>query len=185
MSAGSANYNFPLKPANTDRYEDDSNQQWTFERFGPGYSIRSALNGAYLTVRFRNPVEQPIEPSWYPVSWELQVYNLQRNIFWIGWPCNRAVFDLRDFGNPRRKNKTYMINEIQLNDVNCGGSLNAQISLPNLQLSATPTWMQPGQTIADTVIDAEGLRIGGNGELAITTTTTTTTVTRVRRLNVR
>lgn len=38
---------------------------------------------------------------------------------------------------------------------------------------------------ADTIIDAEGLKLGGNGELIITTTTTTTTatVTKVKKLN--
>ena len=50
----------------------------------------------------------------------------------------------------------------------------------------TPDAPPNGHTIADTVIDAEGLRVGRNGEIAITTTTTTTTttVTRVKRLNV-
>ena len=41
-------------------------------------------------------------------------------------------------------------------------------------------------TTADTIIDADGLKLGGNGELAITTTTTTvtTTVTKVKRVEV-
>lgn len=41
-------------------------------------------------------------------------------------------------------------------------------------------------TMADTIIDAEGLKLGGNGELAVTTTTTTvtTTVTKVKRVAV-
>jgi len=41
-------------------------------------------------------------------------------------------------------------------------------------------------TTADTIIDAEGLKLSGNGELAITTTTTTvtTTVTKVKRVAV-
>lgn len=40
------------------------------------------------------------------------------------------------------------------------------------------------QTAADTVIDVEGLKLGGNGEMSITTTTTTvtTSVTTVKRL---
>jgi hypothetical protein len=39
-------------------------------------------------------------------------------------------------------------------------------------------------TTADTVIDVEGLKLGGNGEMSITTTTTTvtTSVTTVKRL---
>lgn len=39
-------------------------------------------------------------------------------------------------------------------------------------------------TTADTVIDVEGLRMGGNGEMSITTTTTTvtTSVTVVKRI---
>jgi hypothetical protein len=50
----------------------------------------------------------------------------------------------------------------------------------------TPPVNNSTQTLANTIIDAEGLRVGGNGEIAITTTTTTvtTTVTRVKRLNV-
>jgi len=42
----------------------------------------------------------------------------------------------------------------------------------------------PVITSADTVIDAEGLKLGGNGEISITTTTTTvtTSVTRVKRI---
>lgn len=51
--------------------------------------------------------------------------------------------------------------------------------------SKASTIEPPVRTTADTVIDAEGLRIDGNGELAITTTTTTTTttVTKVKRVN--
>ena len=40
------------------------------------------------------------------------------------------------------------------------------------------------KTVADTVIDVEGLKLGGNGEMSITTTTTTvtTSITTVKRL---
>lgn len=39
---------------------------------------------------------------------------------------------------------------------------------------------------ADTIVDVEGLKLGGNGEMSITTTTTTvtTSVTTVKRLGV-
>lgn len=42
----------------------------------------------------------------------------------------------------------------------------------------------PVITSADTVIDAKGLKLGGNGEMSITTTTTTvtTSVTAVKRI---
>ena len=42
----------------------------------------------------------------------------------------------------------------------------------------------PVITTADTVIDAEGLKLDGNGEMSITTTTTTvtTSVTTVKRI---
>ena len=42
------------------------------------------------------------------------------------------------------------------------------------------------KTAADTVIDVEGLKLGGNGEMSITTTTTTvtTSITTVKRLGV-
>jgi len=42
------------------------------------------------------------------------------------------------------------------------------------------------KTTADTVIDVEGLKLGGNGEMSITTTTTTvtTSVTNVKRMGI-
>ncbi|KAF9269186.1 hypothetical protein L218DRAFT_994099 [Marasmius fiardii PR-910] len=192
--------------ANTEKYEEFSNQQWIFERLGAGYSIRCVRNGAYLSVNLRNGVGESIEASFYPVSWELQVFDLQNNIYWIGWPEREAVFDLH-FGKPWPGNKVNIIdkrdpiNKCQLwRLVECAqrstkatppqssaerDSVNVASddwdAYTETTMVSTPT---PGQAINDIVNGAKGLRIGGNGELAITTTTTTTTVTRVKRLNV-
>ncbi|KAF8881704.1 hypothetical protein CPB84DRAFT_1851504 [Gymnopilus junonius] len=44
----------------------------------------------------------------------------------------------------------------------------------------------PVITTADTIVDVEGLKLGGNGEMSITTTTTTvtTSVTKIKRLGI-
>ncbi|KAF9260006.1 hypothetical protein L218DRAFT_622310 [Marasmius fiardii PR-910] len=203
----------------TDRDHDDSNQQvktkfhrsfqetltswktvfkWTFDRFGAGYSIRSVRNGAYLSVNRRDPIGKPIESGFYPVSWELQAYDLQNNIYQIAWPGSGLVFDLRNDGNPAPSNRidmqdqrypifSYTCQLWRLLERSTKDVPAERDDSTSTETTAVPT-PDPatGQTIANTVIDAEGLRVGGNGEIAITTTTTTTitTVTQVKRLNV-
>ncbi|KAJ8079549.1 hypothetical protein PM082_011136 [Marasmius tenuissimus] len=189
--------------------EEASNQQWNFERLGAGYSIQSMRNSAYLTVNSARPANNPIEASLFPVSWEIEVYDLQNSTYRIRWPGSRAVFDLKDWGNSRAGNKIDLRAEQQpihpcqlwrLAEVPQYSKITpphspaqSSVDLASVsdwetvkELPTSPDAPVSGHTIADTVIDAEGLRVGGNGEIAITTTTTTTTttVTRVKRLNV-
>ncbi|KAG7094027.1 hypothetical protein E1B28_007649 [Marasmius oreades] len=159
----------------TEKYQGDSNQQWTFERLGAGYSIRNVRNGAYLSVNLKNAIGQPIETSYYPVSWELVVFDSQNNIYRIGWPGGEYVFDLRDYGNPKAKNKidlhgqgmetwklwrliecpepskavpSQLLAEWDSTTVASDSDSTTERMIP------TPT---AGKTIADTVVDAEGL----------------------------
>ncbi|KAG7094026.1 hypothetical protein E1B28_007648 [Marasmius oreades] len=191
----------------------DSNQLWIFKHLGAGHSIQSACNGMHLSVNRRNPLGNPIEASRYPVSWELDVFDFQDNVY------RGAVFDARDSGKVTSSIALFHSDQ----QAHCGffsqiDLQEEQMPIPQYQLwrlvqcvdpyhstphrtkaepdygsfsewetseqTTIPPASSAGHTKADTVIDAEGLKIGGNGEIGITTTTTTTTVTQVKRLNV-
>ncbi|EDR02526.1 uncharacterized protein LACBIDRAFT_332331 [Laccaria bicolor S238N-H82] len=127
----------------------------------------------------------------YPVSWVFDPSDCGKEDVWkIGWPNNALLFDM-DMSGSR-----HII--LQSNDSLSGsrwrlvklGEIATDIPDQTSVRNPTPQELiidpPASTTTADTIIDAEGLKLGGNGELAITTTTTTvtTTVTKVKRVAV-
>lgn len=167
------------------------NQQWEISPLGAGYSIKSVHTGNYVTIESGLANGTTVVANPYPVSWVFDPSDCGKEDVWkIGWPNNALLFDM-DMSGSR-----HII--LQSNDSSSGsrwrlvklGEIATDIPDQTSVRNPTPQELiidpPASTTTADTIIDAEGLKLGGNGELAITTTTTTvtTTVTKVKRVAV-
>ncbi|CAA7264521.1 unnamed protein product [Cyclocybe aegerita] len=167
------------------------NQQWEFSRLGPGYSISCLYNGMYMTLgsgisEGGNMIAIP-----YPVSWAVEADDFEAGVYRIRWPESPFVFDY-----PGGTGHTIQLsNRYPFKPTRLWRLVPVKIDIPQMTAesleftTSSPRRMDAAPALitnADTVIDAEGLKFGGNGELSITTTTTTvtTTVTTVKRLGV-
>ncbi|KAK7056423.1 hypothetical protein VNI00_002978 [Paramarasmius palmivorus] len=177
-----------------------------------GHTICNVRNPSlFLSITISGSGSLHIGSSAYPTSWEMEVFDIKENTYRIRWPNTSYVFDLRNWGDSKPgtliiikldlKGELLPIHECQLwRFIEVESTDIAEDTETQSEYSDAGDWQtvhegpaetppasnSSTQTLADTVIDAEGLRVGGNGEIAITTTTTTvtTTVTRVKRLNV-
>ncbi|TFK38581.1 hypothetical protein BDQ12DRAFT_723412 [Crucibulum laeve] len=165
------------------------NQQWIFSPLGAGYSIQSVYNGHYLTIENLNPAE-PIKvvASKFPMSWALEPDGFEEDVWRICFPNTQYLFEGAPDGSghillsdrhPFKRTHLWRITQIQ----SSAEPESIKMVARKVPGAADDT---PVNTTTETIIDAEGLKLGGDGELAITTTTTTTTVTvtRVRKLEV-
>ncbi|KAF8968533.1 hypothetical protein BDZ97DRAFT_1915985 [Flammula alnicola] len=170
---------------------DGENQKWEFTRLGPGFSIRSLFNGAYITLESGIIEGATMIASAYPVSWAVEVDDFEAGIYRIRWPNSPFIFDWPEgtghivqlcnrypFKTTRLWRLVPVKSDAHLKRMK-SDTLEFTTSMPQ-KLKPEP----PLITTADTVIDVEGLKLGGNGEMSITTTTTTvtTSVTVVKRL---
>jgi len=167
------------------------NQKWEFAKLGAGYSIQSKHNGSFITLKSDLAENGGLVATPYPVSWDLEADPYEAGLWRIRWPRSSYVFNQPDEkGHIIQLNNTHPFKptclwrlipvEPQQNETGFD-ALEFTTSAPK-KLKVEP----PALTTADTVIDVEGLKLGGNGEMSITTTTTTvtTSVTKVKRLGV-
>ncbi|KDR71600.1 hypothetical protein GALMADRAFT_253957 [Galerina marginata CBS 339.88] len=145
-------------------------------------------NGCYVTLESSEIDNKGMIATPYPVSWELEVDPYDSVLWRIRWPRSPYVFDLPDINGhvvqlsnsypfkPTRLWRLIPVENPEANDVL------EFTTTPQKELTAAP----PVVTTADTVVDVEGLKLGGNGEMSITTTTTTvtTSVTKIKRLGI-
>ncbi|KAF8151490.1 hypothetical protein B0H34DRAFT_130698 [Crassisporium funariophilum] len=169
---------------------EGENQKWEFARLGPGYSIRSLFNSAYITLQIgeRDGLNHgaSLTVSQYPVSWALEADDFEAGIWRIRWPNSPFVFDLPGGSNTH---DIQLSNRYPFQPTRLWRLVKIEPTKPAVLefITHAPRKLEPQPgviTTADSVVDAEGLKLGGNGELSITTTTTTTTtsVTVVKRL---
>jgi len=169
------------------------NQQWEISPLGAGYSIRSVHTGNYVTIESGLANGTTVVANPYPVSWVFDASDCKEDVWKIGWPNNALLFAMDKSGSRHI---------LLQSDDSLSGSCDSLWRLvklgpiasdsPHQSSVRNPTPQEliidppASTTTADTIIDAEGLKLGGNGELAITTTTTTvtTTVTKVKRVAV-
>ncbi|KAH9475083.1 hypothetical protein JR316_0012189 [Psilocybe cubensis] len=153
------------------------NQKWEFERLGPGYSIKSVFNGTCITLKIGTVDGVSLTASKFPVSWELEADGSDF-VFDLGSNTNEVTLRASSPSAPTRLWR--LVEEIKLEWPE------PEISNKILEFTTrAPTTAKPSVfSTADTVVDVEGLKFGGNGEMTITTTTTTvtTSVTKVKRL---
>ncbi|KAJ3506077.1 hypothetical protein NLJ89_g7073 [Agrocybe chaxingu] len=165
--------------------------QWEFSRLGPGYSIRCLYNGAYITLGSGISEGGNLIATPYPVSWAIEADDFEAGVYRIRWPESPFVFDY-----PGGTGYTIQLSDrYPFKPTRLWRLVPVKIDVPKMAAesfeftTSAPRRMDPAPALitnADTVIDAEGLKLGGNGELSITTTTTTvtTSVTTVKRLGV-
>jgi len=163
------------------------NQKWEFAPLGPGYSIKSVLKGTYITLNTGAIENGSLIASPYPVSWELEADGYETGLWRIRWPRSNFIFDLPDINDhivnlgssyPFKPTRLWRLVAAEPEQHE---TLEFTTHSPK-ELKAQP----PVVTTADTIVDVEGLKLGGNGEMSITTTTTTvtTSVTKIKRLGV-
>jgi len=154
-----------------------ANQQWEFARLGAGYSIRSVHNGQYLTIETSM---QDVVANIFPVSWAFESDTFETDVWRICWPNSPFLFKVATDGS----NKLQLWNRYPFEQSKLWRLLPVY-SGSSAEHPVVPEVDGPVTCTADSTIDAEGLKLGGNGELVITTTTTTTTVTvtKVKKLN--
>ncbi|GJE99691.1 RICIN domain-containing protein [Phanerochaete sordida] len=76
------------------------NQQWNFESFGDGYTIRSVFSGLYLTMEDTIGDGAVLVASSFPVSWKIEdVSNEDVTSIRILWPTGKYAFALADGGS--------------------------------------------------------------------------------------
>ncbi|KAF8063232.1 hypothetical protein FPV67DRAFT_233952 [Lyophyllum atratum] len=168
------------------------NQKWEFSPLGKGYSIRSLYTGDYITVEDEIYDGVSIVASPYPLSWALEADDFEQGIWRIAWPNTTRlfVFDLADQGNSKPGTPIQLKERYPFESSRLWRFVLQRATPESTVDSRAPSNIphQPESPItstADTIINAEGLKLGGNGELTVTTTTTTitTTVTKVAKLN--
>ncbi|KAF9002116.1 hypothetical protein BDQ17DRAFT_1357458 [Cyathus striatus] len=160
-------------------HHGDTNQQWEIAPLGLGYSMRCVYNDGYVTVDNSLQEGVSIVATPYPVSWELEGDDFELGIWRICWPNGQLVLAEKTDGTskvPFESSHLWRFVPVDKEE-KCSKSASTYIDERSVDTLST--------TKAETVIDAEGLKLGGNGGLSITTTTTTTTVTvtRVKRLS--
>jgi len=167
---------------------EGENQQWEFSRLGPGYSIRSLYTGGYITLESGVIEGASLIATAFPTSWALEADDFEAGVWRIRWPNSSFVFDFsgdrvhlcnRYPFKPSRLWRLIPV-EVDKNPKPIEAHQLEFVTASPKKLKSEPSL----STTADTVIDVEGLKLGGNGEMSITTTTTTvtTSVTRVKRL---
>ncbi|KAF5319283.1 hypothetical protein D9619_008362 [Psilocybe cf. subviscida] len=183
---------------------EGANQKWDIERLGPGYTIRSIYNGSYVTLDSGIASGATLIGTPYPVSWAVEPDDWEAGIYRIRWPMSSYIVDMPAIGThgvqlshryPFKDRALWRLDPVdhpkQINDhqeerpsqLNDADQFELITHSPRTAAPATPGLA----TNSDTIIDVEGLKLGGNGEMSITTTTTTvtTSVTTVKRLGVR
>ncbi|KIM43918.1 carbohydrate-binding module family 13 protein [Hebeloma cylindrosporum] len=166
---------------------DGENQKWEFSRLGSGYSIRSLYTGGYITLETGVVEGATLIATGFPMSWAVEADDFEAGVWRIRWPNSSFVFDYVG-------NRVTLCNRYPFCPSRLWRLVPAEVNAPSVVegdtlefVTAAPRNIksEPSlKTTADTVIDVEGLKLGGNGEMSITTTTTTvtTSVTTVRRL---
>ncbi|PPQ90357.1 hypothetical protein CVT25_007759 [Psilocybe cyanescens] len=158
---------------------------------GPGYSIKSVLKGTYITLQTGAIEGASLIASPFPVSWELEADEYESGLWRIRWPRSNFVFDLPNINAnavslrssyPFKPTRLWRLVEVQPMRPRVDNNILEFTTHSPRTLEAKPAVL----STADTIVDVEGLKLGGNGEMSITTTTTTvtTSVTTVKRLGV-
>ncbi|KAF4621989.1 hypothetical protein D9613_009500 [Agrocybe pediades] len=174
------------------------NQKWLFKKLGQGYSIQSMLpkqRELYLSIHAGSLDGGGMIVSPFPVSWEVEEDEFEQNTWKIKWPDSPFSFTQDSINKnsvqllPSDTSSIFRTNQLwklipaePLASRSPAGP--AEYSVET-NTTVGPLTSQPAVvSSADTIVDVEGLKLGGNGEMSITTTTTTvtTSVTKVKRI---
>ncbi|KAF9530782.1 hypothetical protein CPB83DRAFT_850303 [Crepidotus variabilis] len=187
---------YDLKSVIAYESHDGENQKWEIQRLGPGYSIKCLFNDAFLTLDSGLMDGGKLRAIPYPVSWEIlpDAESTEGKIrYRIHWPESQYVLDAPDQGGhtihlasqrPCKPSTLWRFQVISLHTA----ATSFSSPTPQLMRMPEPTEFMTKRaepkpsfaTTANTVIDAEDIKIDGDGEMTITTTTTTTVTTNVK-----
>ncbi|GLB42712.1 putative ricin-type beta-trefoil [Lyophyllum shimeji] len=170
---------------------DGANQKWELSLLGKGYSIRSLYTGGYLTIEDGICNGTPIVASPYPVSWALEVDDLELGTWRIVWPGTRFLFDLAGKGDSKPCTPIQLWERHPFEHCRRWRFVLQQV--PTLGPAIDPRSPEnvphghrsPVSSQTETGVKFEESKLQGNGQTIITTTTTTTTttVTKVEKIN--
>ncbi|KAF9032405.1 hypothetical protein BJ165DRAFT_1517578 [Panaeolus papilionaceus] len=149
-----------------------TNQMWQILPLGPGYSIKAVFPAKYVTLKDGIIAGGQMRGSAYPVSWIIERALGNTSDWRIRWPESDFIIDAPEGGQGHT---------IQLFRAPVGGDsprtshwvlMRTFDDEPNtFEVKSDPNVTK---NVSNTVVNTEGLKEGGNGEISITTTTTTT-----------